>query len=67
MSLDGEPYHLMNCEIILETNILFATFYINEETGDIIGGVTYKKLFDEYLQIDSRGFLIERWSFASIY
>ena len=52
--------------MVLETDILFLTFYVSEHSDDIIGGVTFKKQFDEYLQIETRGFLIERWSFASL-
>ena len=65
MRLDGEPYSLLNCELILDTNILFMTLYISEE-GDVIGGVYLKKEFDEYLLMESSGFLLDRWSFASL-
>ena len=64
VTLDGEPYSLLNCELILETNILFMTLYVSEE-GDVIGGVYLKKQFDEYLLMESTGFLLDRWSFAS--
>ena len=65
VTLDGEPYSLLNCELILDTNILFITLYISEE-GDVIGGVYLKKQFDEYLLMESSGFLLDRWSFASL-
>ena len=65
MSLDGDPYSLLNCEFMLQPNILFITLYVSED-GDVIGGVYLKKEFDEYLLMESSGFLLERWSFASL-
>ena len=50
---------------MLQPNILFITLYVSED-GDVIGGVYLKKEFDEYLLMESSGFLLERWSFASL-
>ena len=66
VSLDGEDYDLMNCEVFRqETDIIFITFYISED-DQILGGVTFKKQFEEYLEIETRGFQLDRWSFSSV-
>ena len=50
--------------MIVDTDILFVSFYISEE-NDIFGGVAIKKQFDDYLELETSGFLLERLSFAS--
>ena len=64
VSLDAEEYSLVNCEVVLQSDIIFLTFYLSEEDS-IMGGVTTKRQYDEYLQLDSPGFLLDRWSFAT--
>ena len=65
VTLDSSPYSLPNCEVILDTEVLFITLYVSP--GDeIIGGVTVKREFDDWLNVSTRGFLLDRWSFASI-
>ena len=66
VSLDGEDYDLINCEVFRhETDIIFITFYISED-DQILGGVTVKKQFEEYLEIETRGFQLDRWTFSSV-
>ena len=50
--------------MVLDTDILFVSFYISQE-NNIFGGVALKKQFDEYLELQTSGFLLERLSFAS--
>ena len=64
VSLDSEDYSLVNCEVALQSDLLFITFYLSAEDS-IMGGVTAKREYDDYLQLDSPGFLLDRWSFAS--
>lgn len=64
VSLDTEEYSLVNCEVVLQSDIIFLTFYLSGEDS-IMGGVTTKRQYDEYLQLDSPGFLLDRWSFAT--
>ena len=64
VSLDSEDYSLVNCEVVLQSDLLFITFYLSAEDS-IMGGVTAKREYDDYLQLDSPGFLLDRWSFAS--
>ena len=64
VSLDSEVYSLVNCEVVLQSDLLFITFYLSAEDS-IMGGVTAKIEYDDYLQLDSPGFLLDRWSFAS--
>ena len=64
VSLDSEEYSLVNCEVVLQSDIVFLTFYLSGE-DTIMGGVTAKRQYDDYLQLDSPGFLLDRWSFAS--
>ena len=65
VTLDGRPYSLLNCELTLHPELLFLTLYISPE-NDIIGGVTVRREFDEYLNVTSPGFLLDRWSFATV-
>ena len=64
VSLDSEQYSLVNCEVVQQSDMIFITFYVSGEDS-IIGGVTTKREYDDYLQLDSPGFLLDRWSFAS--
>ena len=64
VSLDSEQYSLVNCEVVQQSDIIFITFYVSGEDS-IIGGVTTKREYDDYLQLDSPGYLLDRWSFAS--
>ena len=66
VSLDSEDYSLVNCEVVLQSDIIFLTFYLSEE-NNVLGGVTVKRQYDEYLQLESPGFLLDRWSFASLF
>ena len=65
VTLDGSPYSLLNCELVLDTEVLFITLYVSPE-DEVIGGVTVKREFDDWLQVTTRGFLLDRWSFASV-
>ena len=65
VTLDTSPYSLLNCELLLDTEVLFITLYVSP--GDqVIGGVTVKREFDQWLNVITRGFLLDRWSFASL-
>ena len=65
VTLDSSPYSLLNCELIQDTEVIFITLYVSP--GDeIIGGVTVKREFDDWLNVSTRGFLLDRWSFASV-
>ena len=65
VTLDSSPYSLLNCELILDTEVLFITLYVSP-SDEVIGGVTMKREFDDWLQVSKRGFLLDRWSFASV-
>ena len=56
---DDEPYTILNCEIVLGHNIYFLTLYVGD--SEIVGGVTEKKEFEDWLGVQSKGFLINRW------
>ena len=65
VTLDTSPYSLLNCELLLETEVLFITVYVSP--GDqVIGGVTAKREWDKWLNVTTPGFLLDRWSFASV-
>ena len=65
VTLDSSTYSLLNCELIQDTEVIFITLYVSP--GDeIIGGVTVKREFDDWLNVSTRGFLLDRWSFASV-
>ena len=65
VTLDTVPYSLLNCELILDTEVLFITLYVSPR-DEVIGGVTLKREFDDWLQVSNRGFLLDRWSFARL-
>ena len=63
VTLDSQPHSWLNCEIVWDSRIIFVTFYVSQD-DEIIGGVTSKREYQEYLELETPGFLLERWSFA---
>ena len=53
VSLDGEPYSAVNCEMVMGPDIFFFTLYLS------------KRQYQEYLDLETPGFLLDRWSFAT--
>ena len=43
----------------MKPNIYFLTLYVG--TDEIVGGVTEKEEFEDWLGVQSKGFLIKRW------
>ena len=64
VSLDGEPYSAVNCEMVMGPDIFFLTLYLSEE-DELVGGVSAKRQYQEYLELETPGFLLDRWSFAA--
>ena len=56
---DEDHYTILNCELVMGHNVYFLTLYVGAD--EIVGGVTEKKQFDDWLGIESKGFLINRW------
>ena len=56
---DQDIFIILNCEIIVKHDIYFFTLYVGDE--DILGGVTEKKEYDQWLGLRNKGFLINRW------
>ena len=61
---DYEPYTILNCEIVMGNNIYFLTLYIGE--AEIVGGVTEKREFEEWLAFQSKGFMMNRWMTSAL-
>ena len=56
---DKDIFTILNCEIIVEPDIYFLNLYVGAE--EIVGGVTEKKEYDQWLVMKTKGFLINRW------
>ena len=56
---DSESYSMLNCEFIVGYNIYFYTIYVGAD--EIFGGVAEKKQYDAWLEMENRGFLMNRW------
>merc|ERR1719341_278984 len=48
VTLDTSPYYLLNCELLLDTEVLFITLYVSPG-NQVIGGVTNKRQFEQWL------------------
>ena len=65
VSLDSAPYSLLNCEVVAGPSLLFLSLYVGGAEA-VMGAVTLKRPYDDYLGLRTPGFLLDRWSFARV-
>ena len=63
--LDSVPYSLLNCELVAGPSLLFLSLYVGGAEA-VVGAVTLKRPYDDYLGLHTPGFLLDRWSFARV-
>ena len=61
-------YNILSCEVVLGQELVLLTLYsgsgpLGAGPGEVVGGVTWRRNFPTWLDMETKGYLVDRWLF----